>query len=122
MERRFHGARPASTPAPDLVNRSFIAPAPNRLWVADATRLPCGEGVFWLVAVRDAYSRRIVGWKLSDSCDTDLILGALEYGLWSRDVRDGQLIHHCDYAEVVVKPRSRGLAVCGQGLLADSSA
>ena len=44
-----------------------------------------------------AYSRRIVGWKLSDSCDTDLILGALEYGLWSRDVHDGQLIHHSDH-------------------------
>lgn len=86
-----------ATPAPDLVNRDFTAPAPNRLWVADATRIPTGQGVLWLAAVRDAYSRRIVGWKLSDSCDTDLILGALEYGLWSRDVRDGQLIHHSDH-------------------------
>jgi putative transposase len=32
---------PAATPAPDLVNRDFTAPAPNRLWVADATRIPC---------------------------------------------------------------------------------
>ncbi|MEV0155790.1 DDE-type integrase/transposase/recombinase [Micromonospora sp. NPDC050686] len=69
---------------------------PNRLWVADATRIPCGEGVFWLAAVRDAFSRRIVGWKTSDRCDTDLILAALEYGIWSRDVRDGQSIHHSD--------------------------
>ncbi|WP_074313667.1 hypothetical protein [Micromonospora cremea] len=43
-----------------------------------------------------AFSRRIVGWKTSDRCDTDLILAALEYGIWSRDVRDGQLIHHSD--------------------------
>lgn len=57
-------------------------------------RIPCGEGVFWLAAVRDAFSRRIVGWKTSDRCDTDLILAALEYGIWSRDVRDGQLIRH----------------------------
>jgi putative transposase len=84
------------TPAPDLVNRDFTAPAPNRLWVADATRIPCGEGVFWLAAVRDAFSRRIVGWKTSDRCDTDLVLGALEYGIWSRDVHDQQLIHHSD--------------------------
>jgi transposase InsO family protein len=88
---------PSNTPAPDLVNRDFTAAAPNQLWVADATRIPTGEGVLWLAAVRDAYSRRIVGWKLSDSCDTDLILGALEYGLWSRQVRDGQLIHHSDH-------------------------
>jgi transposase InsO family protein len=84
---------PRHTPAPDLVNRNFTTAAPNRLWVADATRIPCGEGVFWLAAVRDAFSDRIVGWKTSDRCDTDLILAALEYGIWSRD---GQLIHHSD--------------------------
>jgi transposase InsO family protein len=87
---------PRATPAPDLVERDFTAAAPNRLWVADATRIPCGEGVFWLAAVRDAFSNRITGWKTSDRCDTDLILGALEYAIWSRDVRDGQLIHHSD--------------------------
>ncbi len=87
---------PRHAPAPDLVNRRFTAAGPNRLWVADATRIPCGEGVFWLAAVRDVFSWRIVGWKTFDRCDTDLILAALEYGIWSRDVRDGQLIHHSD--------------------------
>jgi putative transposase len=67
---------PRATPAPDLVNRNFTASAPNRLWVADATRIPCGEGVFWLAAVRDVFSNRIAGWNTSDRCDTDLILGA----------------------------------------------
>jgi transposase InsO family protein len=89
-------ADPRATPAPDLVNRQFTATAPNRLWVADATRIPCGEGTFWLAAVRDAFSNRIVGWRCSDRCDTDLILGALEYGVWSRDIRDGRLVHHSD--------------------------
>jgi transposase InsO family protein len=87
---------PRHTPAPDLVNRNFTADRPNRLWVADATRIPCGEGVFWLAAVRDVFSRRIVGWKTFDRRDTDLILAALEYGIWSRDIRDGELIHHSD--------------------------
>ncbi|MET8355197.1 IS3 family transposase, partial [Micromonospora sp. NPDC005206] len=87
---------PRHTPAPDLVNRQFTATGPNRLWVADATRIPCGQGAFWLAAVRDVFSRRILGWKTSDRCDTDLILATLEYGIWSRDVRDGQLIHHSD--------------------------
>ncbi|MGC1210346.1 MAG: IS3 family transposase [Micromonospora sp.] len=87
---------PRATPAVDLVRRDFTAQAPDRLWVADATRIPCGQGVFWLAAVRDAFSNRIVGWRCSDRCDTDLILGALEYGLWTRQVRDGQLIHHSD--------------------------
>jgi transposase InsO family protein len=87
---------PKATPAPDLVNRDFTAPAPDRLWVADASQIPCGEGAFWLAAIRDAYSRRIVGWKVSDRCDTDLVLGALEYAMFGRDVRAGHLVHHSD--------------------------
>jgi putative transposase len=54
---------PKATPAPDLINRQFTAPAPNRLWVADLSRIPTGEGPLWLASVRDAFSRRIVGWK-----------------------------------------------------------
>ncbi|MEV6602024.1 DDE-type integrase/transposase/recombinase [Actinoplanes sp. NPDC051346] len=49
-----------------------------------------------MAAVRDVFCRRIVGWKTSDRCDTDLVLGALEYGIFSRDVRAGELIHHSD--------------------------
>ncbi|PZG02777.1 hypothetical protein [Micromonospora deserti] len=62
---------------PDLVNRNFTADAQNRLWVADATRIVTGQGVLWLAAVRDAFSNRIVGWKTSDRCNTDLILVVL---------------------------------------------
>jgi transposase InsO family protein len=68
---------PSATPAPDLVNRDFTAAAPNRLWVADATRIPTGQGVFWLAAVRDAFSNRIVGWKCSDRCGTCSIADCL---------------------------------------------
>ncbi|MBF6150204.1 hypothetical protein [Nocardia nova] len=60
---------PRATLAPDLVNRDFTAGESDRLWVADATCIVCGEGVFWLAAVRDAFSNRIVGWKCSDRCD-----------------------------------------------------
>ncbi len=84
-------ANPAATPAPDLVNRDFTAPGPDRLWVADATRIPCGQGAFWLAAVRDAFSNRIVGWRCSDRCDTDLVLGALEYAIWTRNIGGGRL-------------------------------
>ena len=49
-----------------------------------------------LATVRDAFSRRIVGWKTSDRCDTDLVTAALDYAAWSRDIRDGELIHHSD--------------------------
>jgi len=91
---------PTATPAPDLVNRDFTAPAPNRLWVADISRIPTGEGPLWLASVRDAFSRRIVGWKASDRADTELVLGALEYAVWGRGLDDDpaqpRLIHHSD--------------------------
>ncbi len=91
---------PRATPAPDLVNRDFTAPAPNRLWVADISRIPTEQGPLWLASVRDGFSRRIVGWKTSDRADTELVLGALEYGLWGRhgspDRSQPRLIHHSD--------------------------
>jgi putative transposase len=91
---------PRATPAPDLVDRNFTAPAPNRLWVADISRIPTGEGPLWLASVRDAFSRRIVGWKTSDRADVELVLGALEYAVWGRglDSDPGQrrLVHHSD--------------------------
>jgi putative transposase len=93
---------PKATPAPDLVDRNFTAEAPNRLWVADISRIPTGEGPLWLASVRDAFSRRIVGWKASDRADTELVLGALEYAVWGRGLDDDpaqrRLIHHSDRA------------------------
>lgn len=88
---------PAATPAPDLVNRNFKTDAPDRLWVADISRIPTGEGPLWLASVRDAFSRRVVGWKASDRADTQLVLGALEYALWSRQVERERLVFHSDH-------------------------
>jgi putative transposase len=91
---------PRATPAPDLVDRNFTAEAPNRLWVADISRIPTGEGPLWLASVRDVFSRRIVGWKASDRADTELVLGALEYAVWGRGLdanpAQGRLVHHSD--------------------------
>jgi putative transposase len=94
-----HGStrqNPHHTAAPDLVERDFRAEAPNRLWVADLTRLVTGEGVLWLASVRDAFANRIVGWATDPRATTTLVLTALNHALRSRDVRAGQLIFHSD--------------------------
>jgi putative transposase len=94
-----HGStrqNPNHAAAPDLVDRDFRVQAPNRLWVADLTRLVTGEGVLWLASVRDAFSNRIVGWASDPRATTALVLTALNHALRSRDVRAGQLIHHSD--------------------------
>lgn len=87
---------PRQTAAPDLVNRQFAADEPNRLWVADLTRIMTGEGVLWLASMRDAFSNKVVGWATAARADTGLVLTALDYALRSRDVHDRQLIHHSD--------------------------
>jgi putative transposase len=88
---------PQATLAPDLVNRDFTAPAPNRLWVTDLTMISTGEGPLWLSAIRDAFSRRVVAWETSARADADLVLTTLEYALASREVEPGQLVHHADH-------------------------
>ncbi|GHH84711.1 DDE-type integrase/transposase/recombinase [Streptomyces capitiformicae] len=83
--------------APDLVQRDFTAPAPNRLWVTDLTMIPTLEGPLWLSAIRDAFSRRVVAWETSARADADLVLTSLEYALASREVAPGELVHHADH-------------------------
>jgi putative transposase len=84
---------------PDLVDRRFAAAAPNRLWVADITYVRTFSGWVYAAFVLDVFSRRIVGWQVSNHLRTDLALDALNMGLWSRR-REGadltQLIHHSD--------------------------
>lgn len=88
---------PKATLAPDLVERDFTAPVPNRLWVTDLTMISTGEGPLWLSAIRDAFSRRVVAWETSARPDADLVLTTLEYALASREVQPGELIHHADH-------------------------
>jgi putative transposase len=56
---------PAEPPAPDLVERAFVAPGPNRLWVADITYVPTWAGFLYLAVVLDVRSRRVVGWAMA---------------------------------------------------------
>ena len=84
----------SARPAPDLVNRSFTAPAPNRLWVADITYIPTWVGFLYLAVVLDAFSRKIVGWAMETYLRVDLVLKALNMALWQR--RPTDVIHHSD--------------------------
>ena len=83
-------ARPA-----DLVNRQFTATRPNQLWVADITFVATWAGFVYVAFIIDVFARRIVGWRVSRSLRTDLVLDALEQALWSRQDTEG-LIHHSD--------------------------
>ena len=80
----------------DRVNRNFVATRPNQLWVADITFVATWTGFVYVAFVIDVFARRIVGWRVSSSLQTDLVLDALEQALWSRKPDKG-LIHHSDH-------------------------
>lgn len=79
----------------DKVNRQFVASRPNQLWVADITHVATWSGFVYVAFVVDVFSRCIVGWRVSRSLQTDLVLDALEQAIWARGSSDG-LIHHSD--------------------------
>jgi putative transposase len=104
-----HGStrqNPRHTAPPDLLGRDFTATAPNTKWIADLTRILTVEGVLWLASVRDAFSNKVVGWDSGPRATTELVVSALDYAIWSRDVRDGQLVHHSDKGCQLSTPRS----------------
>ncbi len=84
----------AQRPA-DLVQRNFKADRPNQLWVADITYVATWGGFVYVAFVTDVFSRKIVGWRVSNSLRSDLALDALEQALHARP-KLGELIHHSD--------------------------
>jgi putative transposase len=85
----------AADRARDLVERRFVAAAPNRLWVADITYLRTFAGFCYLAFILDVFSRRVVGWQLATHMRTALVMDALEMAVALRDL-DGRLIAHSD--------------------------
>ena len=84
----------AERPA-DLVRRDFTADRPNRLWVADLTYVATWAGFVYVAFITDVFSRKIVGWRVSNSLRSDLALDALEQALHARPDLS-QLVHHSD--------------------------
>lgn len=107
--RRDRDARPA----PDLVERKFVAEAPDRLWVADITYVPTWAGFLYLAVVLDVFSRRIVGWAMANHLRTELILEALDMAVARRRPQD--VIHHsdqgCQYTSIAFGSRCREAGV-----------
>ena len=80
----------------DKVNRQFVAARPNQLWVADITFVATWTGFVYVAFITDVFARYIVGWRVSRSLRTDLVLDALEQALWARRETAG-LIHYSDH-------------------------
>jgi putative transposase len=80
----------------DLVQRRFVADAPDRLWLTDITEHPTREGKVYLAAVLDVYARRIIGWSIADHLRQELVVDALQMARWRRRPVPGQTVLHSD--------------------------
>ena len=81
----------------DRVKRNFVVERPDALWVSDLTYVATWRGFVYVAFVIDAYARRIVGWRVSNTLRTDLALDALEQALYERAPgADQALVHHSD--------------------------
>jgi transposase InsO family protein len=81
--------------APNILNRKFSVSSPNQAWVGDVTFIPTLKGWLYLSVLLDLYSRKVVGWSMSNRNDSTLIKDCLEMAIKHRNPPSG-LIHHTD--------------------------
>jgi len=107
------GVRSTNAVAPNVLDRQFEAPAPNRKWVADFTYVWTAEGWLYVAAVLDLFSRRVVGWSMSATMTAQLVTDALVMAIWRRG-RPTALLHHSDQgSQYTSEPFQRLLADAG---------
>lgn len=124
---------PAADPHPDLVNRAFDAGRLDAVWISDITYLATGQGWLYLCVVRDACSRRVLGWAIEDHMRAELVTAALERAVEQRGSRPASVVFHADRGsqytsqEVADFARANGLlcsvgatGVCWDNAMAES--
>lgn len=105
--------------ADNVVDRQFEPEAPDRVWTADITYIPTREGWLYLAAVEDLYSRRIVGWAMSERIDSRLVVDALEMAVSRRLPGEG-LVAHSDRGSQYASEHYRRL-LWGHGITCSMS-
>jgi putative transposase len=89
---RYKVGMPATT-APNRLQREFTVAQPDQAWVTDITYIRTYEGWLYLTVVIDLYSRLVVGWSMSSSMATELVLDALMMAVWRRRPKTPVMIH-----------------------------
>ena len=87
------GERPVAAVAANVLDRTFVAPSPNRKWIADFTYV--WTAWLYVAAVIDLFSRRVVGWSMSAEMTAQFVTDALVMAIWRRGKPDA-LLHHSD--------------------------
>jgi putative transposase len=112
--RAAYAGRNSEPCPPNHLDRQFAVAVPNRIWAGDITFIATRRGWLYLAVLLDLYSRRVVGWAMSDRPDGQLVLDALAMAVAHRRPSPG-LIHHTDqgiqYASRLYRDR-----LCAEGM------
>ncbi len=90
---KVHGEK--SVVAANVLDRQFVADAPNQKWVAGFTYIWTAQGWLYVAAVIDLFSRRVVGWSMSATMTAQLFADAMMMAIWRRG-KPNALLHHSD--------------------------
>ena len=80
---------------PNLI-RELVPQRPNQLWVSDITYIKTTNGFVYLYLITDAYSRKIVGWQISETMEAQNALDALYMAISQLPANTKEIIHHSD--------------------------
>ena len=108
-KRRFRittNSRNTKNVAPNVLNRCFEVEKPNKVWVGDVTFIATRMGWIYLAVLLDLYSRKVIGWSMSERIDKRLVLDALEMALIRRRPQD-EVLHHTDQGSIYASEEYR---------------
>ena len=98
---------------PNKLRRNFLTDAPNKVWVSDITYAKVGRGFLYLCVVIDLYSRKSVGYAVSESIDAGLVMKAFQQAFVSRGKPEGLLFHSDRGAQYTALAFREHLRKCG---------
>jgi len=96
MAKRFvitTNSKSTTSPAPDRLQRNFRTENKNESWVSDTTFIRTRQGWLYLAVMIDLYSRKVIGWAMSDRNDTKLVADALMMAIWRRGNLKEVVVH-----------------------------
>lgn len=115
--------------APNLLDRDFSASAPNQKWAGDISYIWTREGWLYLAVIIDLYSRRVIGWAVSNRMKKDLAIRALQMAINLRQPEPGCLHHtdrgsqYCSHAyQKILRGQGFQVSMSGKGNCYDNSA
>jgi len=87
-------------PSRNILAQDFTSESPNEKWIADITYLPTAAGWVYLAVALDLFSRKVVGWAISEGLATPVVTETFRKAIESRQPERGTLLHHSDRRKI----------------------